>query len=442
MISMACSCRGDFWVRDRLAGRGAACPACGATLAVPPLETVKRGMTPAACSCGEVFWSSTWQLGKVSRCPICGGAVGPSRAKGGMTNIKAPETRRVASPMPQTLSTWANGDSPPPDAEPKPARGSTAGAPRARPHLSARRMSPQALALAAGALVVVVVGIIAGLRSLGPAAEGGSPVATIDPRTQAGDREGGVSPAPTPIVAASPSLLRVLVPAYFYPAGAGLQDWNRLIEAAPRVPIVAIVNPESGPGKAPNSDYAAIVSRAKAAGAEVIGYVSTEYGTRPRPEIEADIDRWVRFYPDIRGIFLDAQASAAEHVDLYAALRTSVRRKIKEAVLITNPGTICAEDYFARSAMDVAIVFENHEGFATFELPPWARSYQARQFAAIPYSVRTEGQMKEAAQQAYMKGIGCFYVTDGALPNPWGRLPLYWDAEVDAVRRVNERKSP
>ena len=28
------------------------------------------------------------------------------------------------------------------------------------------------------------------------------------------------------------------------------------------------------------------------------------------------------------------------------------------------------------------------------------------------------------------------------LPNPWDHLPPYWDAEVEAVKRVNERKSP
>ena len=153
------------------------------------------------------------------------------------------------------------------------------------------------------------------------------------------------TPPPDPDRAAPPPLLKILVPAYFFPAGAGLQDWNRLIEAAPQVPIIAIVNPDSGPGKASNPDYAAIVSRAKEAGVEVIGYVNTDYGKRPRQEIEADIDRWVQFYPDIQGIFLDAQASEAEHVDLYAALRTFVRQKIKEAVVIGNPGTICAEGY-------------------------------------------------------------------------------------------------
>ena len=57
----------------------------------------------------------------------------------------------------------------------------------------------------------------------------------------------------TPVTAADPSAkprTTLLVPAYFYPAGDGLQHWDDLLAAADRVPIVAIVNPASGPGKA------------------------------------------------------------------------------------------------------------------------------------------------------------------------------------------------
>ena len=122
---------------------------------------------------------------------------------------------------------------------------------------------------------------------------------------------------------------------------------------------------------------------AKEAEVKVIGYVNTNYGKRPRQEIEADIDRWVQFYPDIQGIFLDAQASGAEKVGLYAALRDFVRQKIKEAVVIGNPGVICDEGYFSRSAVDAALVFENKAGFDGFELPAWAPKYPTRPFAAV-----------------------------------------------------------
>ena len=136
-------------------------------------------------------------------------------------------------------------------------------------------------------------------------------------RNRAGPRPGHPGPA---------APLKILVPAYFFPAGAGLEDWDRLIEAAAQVSIIAIVNPDSGPGEKPNPDYADVVTRAKKAGVEVIGYVNTGYGQRPRPEIEADIDRWIQFYPDIRG-YSSTHRPGAEHVDLYVALRAFCGRR-------------------------------------------------------------------------------------------------------------------
>jgi hypothetical protein len=33
--------------------------------------------------------------------------------------------------------------------------------------------------------------------------------------------------------------------------------------------------------------------------------------------------------------------------------------------------------------------------------------------------------------------VGYCYITDGKEPNPWIRLPRYWEAEVEAVQQVN-----
>lgn len=46
------------------------------------------------------------------------------------------------------------------------------------------------------------------------------------------------------------------MPAYFYPAGEGAKHWDRLLAAAEDVPIVAIVNPDSGPGKGADAAHA------------------------------------------------------------------------------------------------------------------------------------------------------------------------------------------
>src|SRR5689334_6275717 len=70
--------------------------------------------------------------------------------------------------------------------------------------------------------------------------------------------------------------VRLWVPAYFYPFGDGLKEWERLIAAARDVPVVAIVNPNSGPGDHADTNYEAIIPRARSAGVIVVGYVGTQ----------------------------------------------------------------------------------------------------------------------------------------------------------------------
>ena len=111
-----------------------------------------------------------------------------------------------------------------------------------------------------------------------------------------------------------PATHGILIPAYFYPAGKGLKDWERLFQAAKRTNIIAIANPNNGPGDKNNPDYRRVIRRASAARVRVVGYVSTRYGKRATAEVVRDIECWYRWYPEIAGIFLDEQASDARQV--------------------------------------------------------------------------------------------------------------------------------
>jgi hypothetical protein len=244
-----------------------------------------------------------------------------------------------------------------------------------------------------------------------------------------------------PPAAAEPGL-RLLVPAYFYPAGDGVKQWDRLIAAAARAPILAVVNPASGPGQKADPAYARLMERAKGKpGLTLLGYVDTTYGKRPAADVRADMDRWLRLYPQIQGVFFDQQASAAGQADYYAALYQYVRTERRLRLVVTNPGTTCAEVYLARPATDVACLFESGAGFAGFRPPPWAGKYGAARFAALAYGVGDAGQMRKYLGEAAAKGLGHLYVTDTAGANPWARLPAYWDDEVAAVQALNRAKA-
>jgi hypothetical protein len=234
------------------------------------------------------------------------------------------------------------------------------------------------------------------------------------------------------------SRIRLLVPAYFYPAGEGAREWDRLLESPARSRIVAIVNPASGPGRAVDPNYAAIFEKAKRSEVTLVGYITTSYGRRPLGEVEADVDRWIQLYPGIRGIFFDEQSSGEDQVDYQAALYQYVRGRKKLDLVLTNPGTACSERYLSRPTTDAACLFEGPLAAGEIPLPAYAsRSAAKGRVAALPYGVDTADRMRKCLESAVEKGVGYLYITDSAGPMPWSRLPRYWDEEAAAAIRAN-----
>ena len=171
----------------------------------------------------------------------------------------------------------------------------------------------------------------------------------------------------------------------------------------------------------------------------MIGYVSTKYAARPLPEVKADVDRWMSFYPDTQGIFFDEQASSADHVFYYAPLYEYARTERHLSLVVTNPGTECAEAYLERPASDVACLVEAPKDFNGYHRPAWANRYPTDRFAALLCKIGTTERMRQAVLKMRADGIGFCFVTDADEPNPWGRLPRYWEEELEAVREANTR---
>jgi hypothetical protein len=227
---------------------------------------------------------------------------------------------------------------------------------------------------------------------------------------------------------------RLLVPAYFYPSRDGLKAWETLLASSEKAPIVAIVNPASGPGKRVNENYTALVQKASKSKAALIGYVTLSYGKRPLADVKAEVDRWVEFYPSIQGIFFDEQTSQADGAKFALEAFAHVRSKIAKAAVISNPGTTCAEEYANDKNGATVCLFEGPGGFAKYRLPAWAEKANPDRIAALTYKVATVDAMKEAIREAKSKRAGYVYVTDADGRNPWNRLPTYWADEVAAIQ--------
>jgi len=227
---------------------------------------------------------------------------------------------------------------------------------------------------------------------------------------------------------------RLLVPAYFYPARDGLKAWEALLGSADKAPIVAIVNPASGPGRRVNADYSSLLKKARDSKATLIGYVTLSYGKRPIADVKAEVDRWVEYYPSIKGIFFDEQASQADGVKFAHEAFAHARAKIAKAIVIANPGTTCDEAYANEKDGATVCLFEGPGGFGKYRLPKWAEKASPDRIAALAYKVGTVDAMKEAISEAKSKRAGYVYVTDADGKNPWNRLPTYWAEEVSAIQ--------
>ncbi len=227
-----------------------------------------------------------------------------------------------------------------------------------------------------------------------------------------------------------------LVPAYFYPSGAGLDGWNRLASDSGSITIEAILNPASGPGTTQDPNYVAVVNKLRTAGGHVFGYVSTEYGNRDMNAVKDDIDKYISFY-NISGIFIDEMANSQERLPYYEKLYQYIKVFHSDFKVIGNPGMpYTLEGYLG--AADTLVIFEGSVGvygdFRPMDTAPWVANYPRERFANIVYAARSKTDLIYTLDQAGQNRAGSVYITDGRLPNPYQGLPAYWGQEVAAIR--------
>ena len=222
--------------------------------------------------------------------------------------------------------------------------------------------------------------------------------------------------------------------------GKQLKDWERLIAAADRVPIIAIINKDSGPGKQVDRNLLAVLERARQSTLTMIGYVPIKYAKRPIAEVKADVDGWLSLYPGVlSGIMFDEQPSGPEGVSYVAECTAYVRSRIKNAKIVSNPGTMCAPEYLAITGAPTICLFENKTGIDAYRPPSWRTKFRPAQMAVVLYDVPTAAAMKRSLREMLRKRAGYVYVTDDSGANPWDRLPSYWDEEVAAISAENQR---
>lgn len=225
--------------------------------------------------------------------------------------------------------------------------------------------------------------------------------------------------------AAGASAAGIMVPLYTYPGGT----WDTVAQvkrAHSDVPIVAIVNPASGPGFSKDSNYESGIAKLKSAGVTVLGYVSTAYTNRDLAAVKSDMDRWKSWYPAIDGIFFDEQTNWAGQ-EWYYEQADGYAQSIGLGFTVGNPGANSVPSYL--DTVDVVLIYESPGLPSLSSYQSWSSANNAK-LGMIPFGV---GSMPSNWIEDATSIVGWIYVTHDVLPNPWDSLPPYFESMAELL---------
>jgi len=234
----------------------------------------------------------------------------------------------------------------------------------------------------------------------------------------------------------TPPPVGLIVPAYFDP-GTDATDWNRMASAATQVPLIAVMNPNSGPGTGPDASYTAAINTLDGSGGSTLGYVYTSYGYRKLAAVEHDIANYLNWYP-VDGIFLDEMATSATKANLkyYTAIKTYIRSLYPAAIIVANPGTSFDQAFAQNRVADVFVDEEDTQ--ANVNATPqasWEASYPAGMFAEI--AVQSSGDAQEVTTLSNRNLAWVYSTTLPLNPNSYASLPADFEQEVAALVTIN-----
>lgn len=220
----------------------------------------------------------------------------------------------------------------------------------------------------------------------------------------------------------------ILIPLYIYPSSP--QSWAPLIaakQAHPMLPIVAVVNVDSGPGKVLDQNYLANIERLADVGIVTLGYVHTSYARRKASELVAEMMLWKKWY-SVAGIFFDEMANQPGHEAYYAAA-TSRAKRLGYTQVFGNPGTDTLPSYAA--TVDTLVIYENQH-YPTLNMLSggWHRQFDKSHFAFIAIAVPSFDPRFDKSAEPF---VGWEYVTSLNVPNPYDAFPPYFAAFAAAL---------
>ena len=246
----------------------------------------------------------------------------------------------------------------------------------------------------------------------------------------------------------------IIVPLYFSPYPDGLsgpfayQAVVNVSQKYPLVPIVAIINPNSGPETNCGSPYQTAaeiqtaVSKLNASGVIVLGYVWTNNGVQNTSLIESEIDIYHNCYAaksgtaadGLAGIMFDGMGvnESGTMESYYATLTKYAKQTDAFKYVFGNPGTDTYPGYIG--TVDTINTFEGPGWTLNSSLTGsrggsyWHYQYYKGNFSAISYNQTTLPSeryiLKSSVYLSYMYITNGIYYLNGS-GDPYNSLPPY-----------------
>ncbi|MEX2785164.1 spherulation-specific family 4 protein [Streptococcus sp. H49] len=239
----------------------------------------------------------------------------------------------------------------------------------------------------------------------------------------------------------------VILPAYRY-ANQGDDYWTRITAVGgSQIPYV-IINPDSGPGTAPNADFSRQIADNRNAGIQNIAYVKTDYFNRSLADIRADVDRYAAFYgtDNIAGIFFDEAGSGTNPNDLQvmADLYTYVKNTYPNMTVIANPGRSIADDMSPYADIWLTSEVSAEDYINNFPQPQSNfenDSANANRIFHLIYAA-DPAQYDTLIELARQRNAGWLMITDDVQSNPYDELPTDFENLMSRINALGRPADP
>ncbi len=212
-----------------------------------------------------------------------------------------------------------------------------------------------------------------------------------------------------------PHFKGTVFPVYFYdPDG-----WKELASFNTKGKFYAIVNPSDGPGEFVDENYTRFIKELCRHYKIPIGYIHTGWGKRDLEEVKEEVDRWLEFYPKIKGFFVDEVATSKRELPYYQRLVSYIKSKNPRFEVVLNPGTKPDRGYFKLA--NLVIVYED----SVDNLSQMEKAGPKKKSGCIVYGVSRE-EVERVVRRA-KKVCSYLFVTDGSGSNPYDHIPDYFE---------------